>query len=114
MFSDILLTADFDRTLTGPDSKIPQRNLDAVAFFMANGGTFTVNTGRSLPQSALLRQEVPMNAPFLCYNGSLAIDEKDQILFCQAIDLPLEETLQAVRKSGIPIEVNTAGKDKVI
>ena len=48
MFSDILLTVDFDRTLTGPDSKIPQRNLDAIAFFMENGGKFTVNTGRSV------------------------------------------------------------------
>ena len=48
MFSDVLMTVDFDRTFTGPDSKIPQRNLDAVAFFMENGGTFTVNTGRSV------------------------------------------------------------------
>ena len=48
MFSDILLTVDFDRTLTGPDSKIPQQNLDAIAFFMENGGKFTVNTGRSV------------------------------------------------------------------
>ena len=48
MFSDVLLTVDFDRTMTGPDSKIPQRNLESVDFFMKNGGTFTINTGRSV------------------------------------------------------------------
>ena len=43
-YSDVLLTVDFDRTRTGPDSKIPQRNLEAVAFFMENGGTIPVGT----------------------------------------------------------------------
>ena len=51
MFSDILLTVDFDRTLTGPDSTIPARNLEAIRYFTENGGTFTVNTGRSIPMS---------------------------------------------------------------
>ena len=51
MFSDVLLTVDFDRTLTAPDSSIPQRNLEAIAWFMENGGAFTVNTGRSVPMA---------------------------------------------------------------
>ena len=29
-FSNILLTVDYDRTLTGPDSVIPARNLEAI------------------------------------------------------------------------------------
>ena len=34
MFSDILLAVDFDRTLTAQDSTIPQRNLEAIQYFM--------------------------------------------------------------------------------
>ena len=41
-FSDVLLTVDFDRTLTAPDSTIPQRNVDAISYFIANGGTKNV------------------------------------------------------------------------
>ena len=75
MFSDILLTVDFDRTLTAPDSTIPQRNLDAIVYFMENGGTFTLNTGRSLPMSAYnILGKVPVNAPLLLYNGSADYD----------------------------------------
>ena len=96
LFSDVLLTADYDRTLTDPDGQVPQRNLEAIRYFMENGGSFTVNTGRSLPQSAELRKNVPMNAPFLCYNGSLAIDGEDRILFQSVIDLPMVQTLKEV------------------
>ena len=48
-FSDVLLTVDYDRTLTAPDSSIPERNLEAIRYFMENDGAFTVNTGRSAP-----------------------------------------------------------------
>lgn len=77
MFSDILLTVDFDRTLTGPDSTIPARNLEAIRYFTENGGTFTVNTGRSIPMSmGNILGIVPANAPLLLYNGSAAYDDR--------------------------------------
>ena len=74
MFSDVLLTVDYDRTLTGPDSSIPRRNLDAIRYFMDHGGAFTVNTGRSIPMLNPLKDLVPVNAPLLLYNGSAAYD----------------------------------------
>ena len=74
LFSDILLTVDFDRTLTAPNSTIPQRNIEAIHYFMENGGAFTVNTGRSVPMTNWFRDSVPVNAPMLLYNGSAAYD----------------------------------------
>lgn len=77
MFSDILLTVDYDRTLTAPDSTIPERNLEAIRYFIENGGTFTVNTGRSIPMSTgMLIPHIPVNAPLLLYNGSAAYDKE--------------------------------------
>lgn len=77
LFSDILLTVDFDRTITAPDSTIPQRNLEAIEYFMENGGSFTMNTGRSIPMSMKnILGIVPNNAPLLLYNGSADYDEK--------------------------------------
>lgn len=80
LFSDVLLTVDFDRTLTATDSTIPQRNLDAIRYFMDNGGTFTVNTGRSLPMARCFRDVVPVNAPLLLYNGSAWYDTREEKL----------------------------------
>ena len=77
LYSDILLTVDYDRTLTAPDATIPQRNIEAIEYFIANGGTFTMNTGRSVPMSMRnIFGIVPTNAPLLLYNGSAAYDEK--------------------------------------
>ena len=96
MFSDFLLTVDFDRTLTGPDSTIPQRNLEAIEYFMANGGKFTVNTGRSTATFWQYLDTLPVNAPFLLYNGS-ASWEKGQLCQCVTIDLPVWEVMQTVK-----------------
>ena len=94
IFSDVLLTVDFDRTLTAPDSTIPQRNLEAIRFFMENGGAFTVNTGRSVPMTKVFRDVVPVNAPLLLYNGSAAYDlEEGKLSFCHTIDMDMWETV---------------------
>lgn len=72
MFSDILLTVDFDRTLTALDGSIPQRNLDAIHYFIKNGGVFTVNTGRSYVSFRRYLDTVPVNGALLLLNGSAA------------------------------------------
>ena len=98
MYSDVLLTVDFDRTLTATDSMIPQRNLEAIAYFMAHGGAFTVNTGRSVPMSrGRLLPEVPVNAPLLLYNGSAAFDKAAEALTQECpidLDIGILEDLQ--------------------
>ena len=94
IFSDILLTVDYDRTLTAPDSTIPERNIEAIRYFMENGGAFTVNTGRSIPMAKAFMDKVPVNAPLLLYNGSAAYDtEKKEICFMHEIRMDLWKTV---------------------
>lgn len=75
MFSDVLLCVDFDRTLTALDGSIPERNLEAIRYFIANGGKFTVNTGRTYVSFLPFLDIVPINAPLLLMNGSGCFDE---------------------------------------
>ena len=110
IFSDVLLTVDFDRTLTAPDSTIPQRNLDAIRYFIDNGGAFTVNTGRSVPMSMQnILPVVPVSAPLLLYNGSAAYDtETRQITQIYPIDLDpktlLEDLIQRFPELNIEVQ----------
>ncbi len=98
-FSDILLTVDFDRTLTAPDSSIPEENLRAIEYFMAEGGAFTLNTGRSLPMVAELMDRIPVNAPLLLYNGSAAYDwQKQAFTFQHPIDLNWVDAVKRCRE----------------
>ena len=97
MFSDVLLTVDYDRTLTAPDSTIPERNLEAIRYFIANGGAFTVNTGRSLPMAQAFVDRVPVSAPLLLYNGAVAYDPvTKEFPFVHTIGLDMWETVREV------------------
>ena len=96
-FRDILLTVDFDRTLTGPDSVIPQRNLEAIDYFMENGGAFTVNTGRSTATFWQYLDTLSVNAPFLLYNGSAAY-ENGGLKQCVPIAMDPWETMSTMKR----------------
>ena len=85
-FSDLILVSDFDQTLTDFDSHIPQTNLDAIEFFIAEGGIFTLATGRSLPMSRYRFQAVPVNAPLIVCNGAVCFDPAtEEVLFCHPL-----------------------------
>jgi len=112
IFSDVLLTVDYDRTLTAPDSAIPERNLEAIRYFIENGGAFTINTGRSVPMTKVFRDKVPVNAPLLLYNGSAAYDlAEKKLTFCHAIDLDLWEVVRRCEELFPDLTVEVQGID---
>ena len=112
IYSDILLTVDYDRTLTARDSTIPERNLEAIRYFIENGGAFTINTGRSVPMTAVFREKVPVNAPLLLYNGSAAYDLDEQKLsFCHLINLDMVETMKKCHEMFPDLTVEVQGLD---
>ena len=94
-FDQVLLTVDYDRTLTAPDSTIPERNLEAIRQFMADGGAFTVNTGRSVATFWQQIETIPVNAPFLLYNGSAAYAD-GKLTQCHTIDLDVWQTMETM------------------
>lgn len=109
-FSDILITVDFDRTFSACDSTVPQRNLDAVKYFMAGGGAFTINTGRSAVNFAKHLDDTPVNAPFLLYNGSAAY-EKGVLSQCVEIDVDMWEMIDLLHSKFPTLDVEIHGGD---
>lgn len=111
-YSHVLLAVDFDRTLTAPDSTIPARNLEAIRYFMENGGAFTVNTGRSVPMASRYLDAIPVNAPFLLYNGSAAYDrDKRELRQCRVIDLDPEAAIRDLLDRFPDLTVEVQGTD---
>ena len=113
LFSDILLTVDFDRTLTAPDATVPARNVEAIRYFMENGGAFTVNTSRSIPMSmANILGVVPTNAPLLLYNGSAAYDDKeDKLTRSSSIGFDPSQVLPALQEKFPQLNVEIQAVD---
>lgn len=109
-YSDILITVDFDRTFSARDSSVPQRNLDAVRFFMERGGAFTINTGRSAVNFAKHLQDTPVNAPFLLYNGSAAY-ENGKLSQCVEIDVDMWEMVELLHKKFPTLDIEIHGAE---
>lgn len=112
IFSDVLLTVDYDRTMTAPDSTIPEINIEAIRYFMENGGAFTINTGRSIPMTKVFRDKVPVNAPLLLYTGSAAYDPKDGTLSnIRKIHMDMWQTVEKLQEMFPDLTVEVQGLD---
>ncbi len=80
-FDGVLLVSDFDGTLYGSRHEIGERNIQALRYFMEQGGQFTVATGRVRRIFRDYVREVPMNAPIILANGAALYDfGRDEML----------------------------------
>lgn len=110
MFRDVLLAVDFDRTLTAKDATVPERNIEAIRYFMANGGAFTVNTGRSMPMYRAHLDKVPVNAPLLLYNGSASYDTvTGQLVDVSPIDIEPAELIRDLHEKFPLLNIEVQG-----
>ena len=102
----VLLASDFDNTLIYtedalvkgvPIPPLPERNRQALTYFMAEGGRFAVSTGRALAAFVKYAPLVPMNAPAVVCNGAAIYDfEKGEYLVTALLDERARERGQAV------------------
>lgn len=82
-FDGVLLVSDFDNTMVytegalrrgGELPPLSRENREAIERFMAQGGTFSVATGRALPSFAAVQPQLPMNGPTVLFNGGAIYD----------------------------------------
>lgn len=80
-FDGVLLASDYDATFA-IGNNVPPANLEKLAYFQAQGGRFTIATGRSVLTFKQVRPFIPFNAPVLLANGSIIYDfERGEALF---------------------------------
>ena len=84
-FDGVLFLSDFDNTILytadalkngGAAPEMPRRNLDAIHYFMEEGGRFGGATGRAMAAFRQYAPLVPTNAPAIVYNGGGVYDYK--------------------------------------
>lgn len=93
-FKNVLITSDFDGTLKNDEGVITKEVREAIAYFIDEGGYFTVSTGRTY-QGFHLYDPAYINAPVLLANGAMAYDyAKRATAFFDGIG---DEGLDAIR-----------------
>lgn len=96
-FDKVLIASDFDGTLKNDAGEISKANRNAIAYFISEGGYFTVSTGRTY-QGFHLYDPSYINAPVLLANGGMAYDyAKGEIAFFDGLGEESFEALRGVR-----------------
>lgn len=105
-FTGVLLVSDFDNTLIyteaalktgGEVPPLSEKNRNALEYFIAEGGSFAVATGRALAAFARHADQVPMNVPAVVCNGAALYDfEKKMYLEIDMLDGEALRRAQAV------------------
>lgn len=102
-FSGYLICSDVDGTFYCPEQD--NENMQAVRYFIDNGGKFTFTTGRMADH---LRQKgfLPIiNAPVCLCNGSIIYDyATDRMLRCSALEFTVQAFIDAIRDVPVPIK----------
>lgn len=82
-FSGVLIASDYDNTMAFTEGALRQgqempslsmENRQAIEYFMSEGGTFSVATGRALPSFSRVCGDLPMNGPTVLFNGAAIYD----------------------------------------
>lgn len=72
--SDLLFATDMDDTILDSQKCISARNREAIAAFEAQGGRFTIATGRAVPATEPYVRELGLKLPVILYNGAAIYD----------------------------------------
>ncbi|MBO7275580.1 MAG: HAD family phosphatase [Clostridia bacterium] len=74
IFDGTLILSDLDGTLLNSSAEISQGNIDAIKYYMDNGGRFSFATGRNYTSMNYFYDTVPANAPAVTSNGAVIYD----------------------------------------
>nr|WP_251446317.1 HAD-IIB family hydrolase [Vermiculatibacterium agrestimuris] len=96
-FSGVLLATDFDDTYFPESGVLPRANLEAVEYFKAQGGLFTISTGRAHRTFSPFLSMAPVNVPVILSNGAQLYDfEKDEMVLETTLPTTIAADLAAL------------------
>jgi len=122
-FEGMLLVSDYDNTLRHTAAlregrelpPVPPRNIAAVKGWMAEGGRFTLATGRALAAMRPYVGEIPMNAPTVVDNGGAIYDfKREEYLVQRFLPTGAAAHIQAVARAFPALSVELYGVDGTV
>ncbi len=107
-YEGIVLLSDVDGTLIDENNRISQENIEAIEYFRAHGGKFTLATGRVPPALMPILAGITLDFPCICHNGCSIYDIEKQayvhtIPLSKMAKKAAEEIMRNFPESGVEI-----------
>lgn len=99
-FQGVLIASDFDGTVYGSVTGMSPRNVQAVTYFIQEGGIFTIATGRTYRTFSTHHHLIPSNSPAILSNGAGVYDfqENKQVRLTNLPKTAQEDLLELCRQ----------------
>jgi len=99
IFDGYILVSDMDGTLLNSEKTISKKNLEAIDYFVKEGGKFTVATGRMVQSVELYIDKLEIGLPTILHNGAKIYDYKNNKVISQyPIEEDRKESLKRLKK----------------
>ena len=112
IFDGCLLACDIDGTLVSGEL-LPERNIEKIEYFVKEGGSFSLATGRTAAALSMITSKINNIAPSVLSNGCVIYDFRKGAPISQKCLSPnsfLYMIKGAIEKCGIGIEMHSADK----
>ncbi len=98
-YNEWLLVSDIDGTLNTKAMKLPENNRQAIRRFVADGGHFTLCSGRNLQSLSIHYHKLGIDTPAIFLNGAGIYDfSKKEYIYLNPITTEGENVILAVLK----------------
>lgn len=86
-FDGYVIFSDLDGTLLNDQKEVSKENKEAIKYFIANGGKFSIATGRAIYAVEKYIKDVKTDLPIITYNGGILYDyNKKKPIFENIVD----------------------------
>ena len=97
--SNYLLISDLDGTLFDDQKRVPEANIKAIKAYEAEGGLFSIATGRTCASSRRHVNALEVNQPVILFNGSVLYDfAAEQAIWAQPMASSYVQIVQQIAK----------------
>ncbi len=113
-FSKVIIMTDLDGTLLDDKKKVSEKDIAAIDDFRANGGRFTVATGRGVAMARNVVEMLEIDMPCVIFNGAAVYDfKKDEFLWHSSMPDCAADYIRTLQKEFPDIGIEILHADKV-
>lgn len=113
-FKGYTIISDVDGTLLNSKGKLSEENLNAINYFIDNGGIFSLATGRMLPSARRFISKIRVGLPVVLYNGTKVYDYiNEKIVFETFLENERKHILKTIKEDNQNLGIEVYSNEQV-
>ena len=111
---NVIIMTDLDGTLLDDEKRISERDINAINRFRADGGHFTIATGRGVAMAKNIVDFLEIDMPCVIFNGAAVYDfNKDEFLWHSSMPPCAAEYIRILQREFPDIGIEILHAEKV-